>query len=136
MATAAEELIKDTIRRAYLPDTVADHEALVSLAVCVFADNLSERGTRQLAEWLGAPLQADVQQRADKLERSVDEMIDLIASEAGVVSAIADDVLGAMLESLWRVLDRDQVDALIAQVPSDVSRTLMAAIPGEARGKF
>ena len=63
-------------------------------------------------------------------------MIQLLAKEAGVAPTVADDVLGALYETLWIELGGDLMLNLIAQAPYDLSRELRAAMPGQKRGSF
>ncbi len=136
MSGNVEKLVQETISRAYLPDTIKQPGAVVERALEIFADNLSGRGTRRFAEWIGGDMRSRLEARSDKVERSVDDMIDLLAADTGVTPSIADDLLGNMFEALWHVLDREQMDEIIAQLPAECMRAVMAAIPGEARGHF
>lgn len=132
----SETIIRETLAAAYIPATVADPRAVVETALELFADNLNAATTEAFAAALGGDVASRIRVRSDKFERNADALIEAVAQAAGVDAAVADDVLGALFEVLWRHFDRDRMQVLIDQCPNDLARWLMASIPGEARGRF
>lgn len=127
---------EQALRAAHLPPGLRDPARLVPIATALLADNLSERGAADFAAWLGGELGRVAATRSEKIEHPSEEMIQLLAKEAGVAPSVADNLLGAYYEALWHVLTPGQVDALVAQVPYSLARELRAAMPGQKRGAF
>lgn len=136
MSDHSAKIVARTLQAAYLPGNLRAPEDVVRTAVELLADNCSERGTAALAEAIGGDLGRLAAARVDKIEHSSEEMIQLLAKEAGVAPTVADDVLGALYETLWIELGRDLLEDLMAQSPYDLARELRAAMPGQKRGSF
>ncbi len=136
MSDHSATVVARTLAAAYLPRDLRSPEVIVQKAIELLADNASVTGTAALAAALGGDLGRLAGARADKIEHSSEEMIQLLAKEAGVAPTVADDVLGALYETLWIVLGAELMLDLIAQAPYDLGRELRAAMPGQKRGAF
>lgn len=128
-----DEIRTEALRRAYLPHGLARPERLVDAAVLLLAEQLNVTVRAAFAEAVGDRFKEG---DAAKVERSSDEMIEALAAREQVSASVADDLLGAVFEALWLVLGRDWMERCIRQVPADVARWLMAAMPGDKRGAF
>lgn len=136
MSDHSAAIVARTLSAAHLPRGLRSPEAIVQKAVELLADNASVAGTAAFAAALGGELGRLAAARSDKIEHSSEEMIQLLAKEAGVAPTVADDVLGAFYETLWIELGSDVLLDLVAQAPSDLGRELRAAMPGQKRGAF
>lgn len=136
MTDRSAKIVAQTLRAAHLPGNLRSPESVVRAAIELLADNCSERGTAALAEAIGGDLGRLAAARVDKIEHSSEEMIQLLAKEAGVAPTVADDVLGALYETLWIELGPELLEDLMAQAPYDLARELRAAMPGQKRGSF
>ncbi len=118
--------------KAQLLDNLVLNEAL-PVALRILADNLSEAGTEKFAQAMPEEWRHDIERAREKIEHEQDEAIALLAVQAEIEAAAADQITFALYKQLWLALPEDMLRSMIRQVPASVAHSLKAAKPGPKR---